>query len=136
MAALTADRDTKQRSGTLLTLPAAAAKIFYAGALIARDGNGRATPGATATTLRGVGRGKAHVDNSAGAAGAVNVDIEKGIFRFANSTSTDAITQANIGADCYIVDDQTVALTSGSSTRSVAGKIFDVDDQGVWVDMR
>lgn len=136
MAALTADRDTKQRSATLLTLPAAAAKIFYAGALIARDGNGRATPGATATTLRGVGRGKARVDNSAGAAGAVNVDIEKGIFRFANSTSTDAITQANIGADCYIVDDQTVAFTSGSSTRSVAGKIFDVDDQGVWVDMR
>ncbi len=136
MAALTADRDTKQRSGTLLTLGAAASQTFFAGAIVARDGNGRATPGATATTLQGVGRCRAFVDNSGGADGAENVDIEKGIFRFANSTSTDAITRADIGADCFIVDDQTVALTNGSSTRSVAGKIFDVDDQGVWVDMR
>lgn len=45
----------------------------------------------------------------------------------------DAIALADIGSDCYIVDDQTVAKTSGSATRSVAGKIFDVDAAGVWV---
>ena len=33
----------------------------------------------------------------------------------------------------YIVDDQTVAKTNGSSTRSAAGTIVDVDAQGVWV---
>ena len=69
-------------------------------------------------------------------AGVVNVEIEKGIYRFANSTATDAITTADIGNDCYMVDDQTVAKTNGSSTRSVAGKVFDVDSQGVWVDLR
>jgi hypothetical protein len=53
-----------------------------------------------------------------------------------NSSDADAISTANIGADCYIVDDQTVALTNGTNTRSVAGKIFDVDSAGVWVDMR
>jgi len=132
---LSADRDTKERNGSKLSLPVAASVTCYAGGLAARDGNGRATPGATATTLRGVGRFAERVTNGS-TAGAVNVEIEKGIFRFANSADTDAISTANIGADCYIVDDQTVALTNGSSSRSVAGKIFDVDTSGVWVDMR
>ena len=45
------------------------------------------------------------------------------------------ITQAEIGDACYIVDDETVAKTSGGNTRSVAGEIVDVDDDGVWVDI-
>ncbi len=135
MSALTADRDTKERNGSKLSLPVAASVTCYAGGLAARDGNGRATPGAAATTLRGVGRFAETVANGS-TAGTVNVEIDKGIFRFGNSSSSDAISTANIGADCYIVDDQTVALTNGSSTRSVAGKIHDVDAIGVWVDMR
>ena len=89
----------------------------------------------TATTLRGVGRFAEQMEGGA-VAGEVNVEIDKGIFCFANSTSTDALTTADIGSDCYIVDDQTVAKTNGSSTRSVAGRVFDVDSQGVWVDLR
>lgn len=136
MAALTASRKTARRSGDNLSLKAAAAKIYYAGALAARDANGRATPGATATTLRGVGRVATTLDNSAGANDAADVSIERGIFRFDNSTAGDLITAADIGNDCYIVDDQTVAKTNGTSTRSVAGKVFDVDAVGVWVDLR
>lgn len=136
MAALTDGRDTKRRSGDLLSLKAAAAKKYFPGALAARDANGRATPGATATTLRGVGRVAELVDNSSGLDDALDVPIEKGIFRWGNSASADLITLADIGNDCYIVDDQTVAKTNGTSTRSVAGKVFDVDSLGVWVDMR
>ena len=136
MSALTSERDTAARPGTNISLPAAAAKKFYAGGLAARDASGNATPGATATTIRGVGRVKSTVDNSSGSAGDLNVEIEKGIFRFGNSASTDEITRADIGNDCYIVDDQTVAKTNGSSTRSIAGKVFDVDSLGVWVDLR
>ena len=51
----------------------------------------------------------------------------------ANSAAADQITAADIGNDCYGVDDQTVAKTNGANTRSVAGKIYDVDAQGVWV---
>jgi hypothetical protein len=40
-----------------------------------------------------------------------------------------------IGNDCYIVDDQTVAKTNGTATRSIAGKIRAVDAQGVWVEI-
>jgi len=89
-----------------------------------------------ATTLRGVGRVKETVDNSAGADDAATVDIERGIFRYANSSGADEITAADIGNDCYIVDDQTVAKTDGTSTRSVAGKVHDIDALGVWVDFR
>lgn len=135
MAALTVERDTRRRSGELLALKAAAAKKYLAGALCARDANGRATPGATATTLVGVGRVAETVDNSAGIDDAVDVQIEKGIFRFANDGVAPAAL-ADIGNNCYIVDDQTVAKTDGTGTRSVAGKIFDVDSLGVWVDLR
>ena len=136
MSALTSERDTIRRSGDVLSLQAAAAKKYFAGALVARDAAGRATPGAVATTLLGVGRVKETVDNSLGAADALVVTIERGIFQFANSTSTDEITAADIGNSCYIVDDQTVAKTSATNTRSVAGTVFDVDDYGVWVDFR
>lgn len=136
MPALTSGRTTPRRTGDLLTLPVAAAKVCWAGGLACRDGDGNATPGAVATTLRGVGRFRETVDNRTGAAKAVTVEIEKGIFRFDNSTVADLITTADIGADCYVVDDQTVAKTNGGGQRSVAGKIFDVDAQGVWVDLR
>lgn len=133
MTALAAERDTSERNGSNLSLPAAAAKKIFAGSLVARDGSGNATPGAVATTLLGAGRAKETVDNSGGAAGDLSVEIEKGIFRFGNSTAGDLIARADIGNDCYIVDDQTVAKTNGTTTRSVAGKIFDVDSIGVWV---
>ena len=135
MTALTAERNTERRTGDILSLPAAAASVFFAGAIVARDANGRATPGATATTLRGVGRALSTVDNSSGPDDAENVAIEKGVFHFANDT-VDPVSRADVGNDCYMVDDQTVAKTDGAASRSVAGKVFDVDDQGVWVDFR
>ena len=36
-------------------------------------------------------------------------------------------------AGCYVVDDETVAKTNGTNTRSRAGVVVDVDAQGVWV---
>lgn len=134
MGALAQDRNTPWREGVEIVLGAAAAKKFYAGSLVARDSNGNATPGAVATTLLGMGRVEEYVDNSAGAAGDKTVKIRKGVFRFANSAGGDAIAAADIGKQCYIVDDQTVALTDGGSTRSVAGRIADVDSAGVWVE--
>ncbi len=132
-AALTQDRDTASRSGDAVSMGVAAAKKIFAGALTARDANGYATPGATATTLLGAGRAAELADNTGGANGAISVLVEKGVFKFANSAAGDQITIADIGNDCYIVDDQTVAKTNGTGTRSVAGKVFDVESDGVWV---
>lgn len=130
MAALTTERSTTRRNGTSLSLLIAANKKIYAGSIVARDAAGRATPGATATDILGVGRAKETVDNTGGPADAAPVEIEKGIFCFSNS-ATDPVVKADIGNDCYIVDDQTVSHTD--TNQSVAGKVFDVDANGVWV---
>lgn len=130
---LTQDRDTPAKDGIILNAPVAAAKKIFKGALVALDASGNATPGAAATTLKGAGRAEQTVDNLLGVAGDQNVQIRKGVFRFKNSASGDLIARADIGNDCYIVDDETVAKTNGTNTRSVAGKIHDVDALGVWV---
>lgn len=135
MTALAADRNTPRRDGVQFELPVLAAVKIYPGAIVAvRTDTPYARNGITATTLRGAGVAEALADNSAGANGAINVKVRRGVFRFANSASGDLITVGEIGADCYIVDDQTVAKTNGTSTRSVAGKVRDVDADGVWVE--
>ncbi|SNS86821.1 hypothetical protein SAMN05421763_103279 [[Luteovulum] sphaeroides subsp. megalophilum] len=133
MTALAADRNTPAALGDLRRGDAAASVLIYAGALVMRDASGNITKGATATGAIGVGRAEERVDNTGGAAAAKTVPYRAGIFRFANSGSTDAITKADIGKACWIVDDQTVARTSGTNTRSRAGIVEMVDDQGVHV---
>ncbi|MCK9468199.1 MAG: hypothetical protein M0Q49_02175 [Porticoccaceae bacterium] len=135
MTALTKDRNTPKRIGEVFHLPVAASKKIFAGSLVMLNATGYATPGATATGQVCAGRANEQVDNSAGADGDLFVDVEQGVFQFANSASADEITAAEIGDTCYIVDDQTVAKTDGTSTRSAAGKVVGVDADGVWVRM-
>lgn len=132
MAALTADRATPRREKPIHTYDVKSATKIWSGALTVLNA-GYAQGGATAVGLVAVGRAEKAVDNSAGANGDQQVTVQSGVFRWNNSTSTDLITRTEIGSDCYIVDDNTVAKTSASSTRSVAGKVVDVDALGVWV---
>lgn len=133
MTALTKGRNTPQRDVAYIEKDVAAAKVIYEGALVCLNSSGDLTPGATATGLIAVGRAEETVDNSDGSAGDLTCRVRTGVFRWANSTSTDEITDAQIGDTCYVVDDQTVAKTSDSSARSPAGIVVDVDAQGVWV---
>lgn len=137
MAALTAERNTPRLGhapGITLNIPAKAATTVYKGGLVMIDA-GYAAPGSTATGKIAAGRAAASVDNSAGAAGDLDVPVEPGVFRFGNSASSDAIAQADVGKACYIVDDQTVAKTDGTGTRSLAGIVIAVDSSGVFVEM-
>lgn len=132
---LAKDRNTLRRDGVQFSDPVAADTLIFAGALVCLDASGNAVPGATSTTLKARGVAQEQVDNTGGAAADLSVESRRGVFQFANSTSTDQITRADIGSDCYIVDDQTVAKTSATNTRSVAGVIRDVDSNGVWVEI-
>jgi hypothetical protein len=134
MVALVRDRNTPSRVGQQFSYPLAAAKV-YAGSIGVINSGGYLTKGSTATGLKCVGRISAQVDNSAGNAGDVKGNVENGIFLWGNSAAADAITLSQVGDVCYIVDDQTVAKTSGGGTRSPAGIIEDVDSGGVWVRM-
>lgn len=133
MTALSTARDTQRREGQQLNLPMSASKVWE-GSIVALNSSGYATKGAVATTLRAAGVAEETVDNSAGSAGDKTINVKRGTFKFANSASTDQITLADYGKACYIVDDQTVAKTDGSSARSVAGTIRGVDTDGVWVE--
>ncbi|WP_304308074.1 hypothetical protein [Pseudacidovorax intermedius] len=134
MTAAIADRDTTRRDGHKGAAPMAAATKIYGGTIVCLNAAGTATKGATSTTLKAVGVAEMTVDNSAGSAGDVVVPYRRdGWFRFDNSGGADAIALADVGADCYLVDDSTVAKTSGTNTRSVAGKVRDVDAIGVWI---
>lgn len=136
MVALVQDRQTPRRSSVDYEFPVEAATKIFGGSIVCLNASGRATKGAVSTTLRAVGMADAQADNSTGAAGDIRVKVRRGCYRFANSTAGDAITLANVGADAYIVDDQTVALTNGSNTRSVAGVIRAVDEGGVWIEFK
>lgn len=131
MAALTAPRNTLQRVGDVTAYPVAADTVIHQGGLVVLAA-GYAAPGSTATGLVAVGRAESSVNNAGGAAGAQQVEARVGVFRFANSVA-DPIAAADRGSACYIVDDQTVAKTSGSGTRSLAGTVYGVDADGVWV---
>lgn len=135
MTALTEDADVPKREGALFVFPVATAKKIYAGAFIVLNSSGYAEPGTAATGKIAVGRAASQVDNTNGSDGDLTVDVERGIFRYKNSTSTDLIARTEIGEACYIVDDQTVAKTSASGTRSIGGKVVDVDSDGVWVEV-
>jgi hypothetical protein len=135
MTALTADRATAERQGDEFAYDVAASVVCRAGGIAVLDASGNVKPAVEATGLVCVGMFHETVDNGSGAAAAVKATVRSGVFRFGNSSSTDAIAKAQIGDTCYLVDDQTVAKTDATGTRSAAGTIVDVDSVGVWVRM-
>ncbi|MFN3370995.1 MAG: hypothetical protein ACK4Z0_05660 [Sphingomonadaceae bacterium] len=132
MVALTDDRNTPRREGLDFVFPMAANELIYAGAIVMLNADGRARKGAAATGQRAAGIAQERKQNGA-TPGAETVRVWPGIFKLANATAADAITQADVGADVFILDDQTVARTNGSGTRSVAGRCLGVEPDGVWV---
>lgn len=132
MVALTADRqDSIELHGHLgqrYSYPVDAGAVIFQGAIVVIDtGDELAKPGATATTLIAVGVATDPADNTGGADGDIEVEVRANVWAFANSAAADEITLDDVGATCYIVDDQTVALTDGTASRSPAGIVVDVD---------
>lgn len=138
MAAITREKRTRRygMQGRLTNYPVAAATKIFKGALVCLEGTGKlAVNGSTATTLTAVGVAEATVDNSTGAASAKTIEIREGTHGFNNSTAGDLIVQADVGNDCFIVDNQTVAKTNGGATRSRAGKVIRIEGGEVFVEI-
>lgn len=133
MTALTKDRNTPRLQGDHRSGALAAAVLVFAGALVMRNAAGFLVQGQTAVGLVGVGRAQERVDNTDGADGDKVLAYQPGVFRFENSAGADEITAADIGKPVFAVDDQTVAKTDGTATRSPAGIVEDLDANGVWV---
>jgi len=128
---LTAPINIPERAGTVVSLPVAAATIIYAGSLVAEDASGNVVPATDTAGLRIKGRAEVTVDNTLGAAGALSLQVKRGVFKYANS-ATHALAAANVGKTCYVEAEDTVASTS--TNKILAGRVVNIASDGVWVD--
>lgn len=133
MTVLTADRNTPERSGSEFTLPLSNDAVVFAGGMVQVDSSENVSAAGVAGGRRAVGVARESMDNTGGINGDLSVRVRRGVFRFANDAASIAL--GDIGKECFVVDDQTVNLNDNVGARIVAGRIVDVDDQGVWVDV-
>lgn len=132
-AAKNRDRAGREAGDSPTPIPIKANVKIYQGSLVVNDA-GVGAVARTATGLVALGVSAQTYDNTGGAAGAMTVDCHKGTFKFTNSAAGDAIVAADAGKTVYIVDDDTVAKTDGTGTRSAAGTMQFIDtDGGVFV---
>lgn len=132
MSAATAAILTPERLGTVVNVPLAADAVIYQGTLVCLDSSGNAVPAADTAALRVIGVAQADADNTDGDAGDVTLNVKRGVFGFANSGDA-AVDADDKGKLCVVEDDSTVAETS--TNKIPAGRVVDVDDDYVWVDV-
>ncbi len=126
MTALTKGRTVESLAGTLFAYPVLANAVIHQGAIVVIAAAGYAKPGVTGTALTTVGIARHPVDATGLANGAVTVEVEEMVAACTN-LGADAVTVADIGKVCFLVDDQTVAKTDGTGTRSPAGIVRKID---------
>jgi|SRR6478672_8513469 len=100
--------------------------VIHAGAAVVNDG-GVAAPARTATGLITLGVARRKYDNTGGAANALTAEFDHGDFLFVNDGG-DPVVAADVGADSYWTDDQTVSHTATGKSR--AGKVIAVNPPG------
>ena len=127
MSALTEARDTREiaAGGVHYTreFTVATGSTVYAGAITAVNSSGKAIPATSSGAITVVGR----AENTAVAG--ETVKTRSGMFLY-NPVSSGAISVTDLNKKCYVADDQTVTLTSGTSA-VVAGVVRDVISGGV-----
>jgi hypothetical protein len=142
MAALTTPRVTPQKLdgqyGTKVgPVDVAATTTLYLGGVVCTDPSGNAVPGSTGASLicQGVLTNQASqvpagsvVNN--GAAGAVKVEIDQGVF-FLDNDPALPVTKADIGHAAVLIDDHTVSrITPAQTARCIAGTVVGVNATG------
>lgn len=135
MSALAKTRSIKAKKASTISLPSTAEQVYQGGLACLDTSTGLVKKGAASTTLKAIGLYAETVLVASGGVAPVNLFRELVGVWFVNSASTDAIAQAQVGSTCFVVDDQTVAKTDGTGTRSVAGTVWMIDSvKGVLVD--
>lgn len=125
MSALTAGRATVEwaPNTVLRTYAQEAAKQIWEGGIVTINASGYAQAAISGTGQTAVG--VALFSQLSVTGSHPNMDVHVGVFNFA-ADSAFALTA--IGSNCYIVDDQTVSLTS--TGHSLAGVVVAIDSAG------
>lgn len=122
------------------TYPIKAAVRIFKGAMVGVDSSGRAMPADTIANgcVAIVGKSSAEYDNRVGSAygglaGAVDVEVEYGVFGWDSAGSSDQLAAADSLQPVFGVDDQTVGKTA--SGRVPAGIMTEYREGQAWVFM-
>jgi hypothetical protein len=116
--------------------PLAASVSIYSGTIALTNASGLAHPATSVATtdtcwglFNGLFNGTPTVSTpivEGTTAGVDTIGIDTGTFWLTPGISGDAITQANVGQLCYVIDEVTVGATSGGGTRPVAGRVIQI----------
>lgn len=117
MTATTTDRDTKRSDGKLKAMKMANVKIPK-GVLVCVDTSGYVTNGADTADFLFAGVSYEQVDNSSGSAGDKELRVEKSGEHTFEYNGGDA-TQAVLGKEVFIVDNQTVDDDAAATTNDI-----------------
>lgn len=134
--ALSADKASiAYQAGSSEDFPVYQSSTIYLGALVMVNASGYAIPGSD--TAGGIFVGvnlDAQQDNSSGSDGDLDVTVTReGLFLMTFDT---AISQANVGDQCFLVDDQTVDLAGDTTNDIYCGVITKyVSSTSAWVDI-
>ena len=152
MTALTASQPDRQglTASRFNKYPVAASTTIYMGAMVVLNYLGQAIPAASSLQghmrVVGVATGRLQPgangpvdanDATAASAGDYDVQVETGVFLFANGAvatggaATDTIVSADIGSNAYAIDDNTVSRDSLDGNRPCVGEIKAITDDGL-----
>ncbi len=127
MAALTANVETMQKETEhVVEVEVKSSTTIYKGAAVCADASGYAVPAADAAGLKTMGVAAEVGDNATGADGDLAIRLLVGVSCF----NVSGLTKADIGADVYWADDNTVQA-AGSV---LAGKLVAMEGSAkAWI---
>lgn len=125
MTALAADKELTFRGEPSIVHFKAGVDVLYKGAFIMIDTAGYAVAGADTASCKYVGVCVEKCDNSAGAAGDLEVKVEDGALGRNVKCAITGTEQADVGAILYISDDQTLADKTATTNDVAAGVLVE-----------
>lgn len=132
MAALTADRITQKKLRGLKSYPMAAAVKIFAGSMVAINASGFAAPAADTVDFKVVGVAQKTVDNSAGANGDLNINVEAPVIARYDASS---ILQVMVGKIMYVLDDHTFTSSLGGSAVKAGRLVEFISTSEGWIEI-
>ncbi|MBU8912331.1 MAG: hypothetical protein KOO65_13760 [Desulfobacterales bacterium] len=134
MTALTEDKQIELQDGVEEDFPVAATEKIFAGAMACVNADGYCLEGSDTAGLIFQGIAMSQQDNTDGSDGDLRIVLRRrGLIKMILDT---AITQANVGDNVFLVDDQTVDLTANVTHNIFCGIIAGyVDTTHAWIDI-
>ena len=132
----TVSRVTDERSGAVVLIPVAAATVIPQGTIVCRNAAGYAVPGSDTAGLVAVGIAAEAIDNTAGAAGDLSVQVYRNRAFLLNNDAANPVTIALVGTAgaAVIKDNDTVCVVAGAANDIPIGRPIEITSAGIWIE--